>query len=187
MPPPPFRLRQLLLPQLLLAASSLPAGRSQPSRPLLCPSPKNGFGVPALVETELGLINGTRCGHLDHFLGVSYGEPPLGPLRFRPAVPKRKWAPKVMDATWYGPSCYTAGTKPSPNSTAGFFAGKPFNITDDPGDEDCLWIDIFRPAPDSEAPELLPVMVWVSVLSQHSHFHSHFRQHRVFVFCQTRI
>ena len=89
MPPPPFRLRQLLLPQLLLAASSLPAGRSQPSRPLLCPSPKDGFGVPALVETELGLINGTRCGHLDHFLGVSYGEPPLGPLRLFDGEPER--------------------------------------------------------------------------------------------------
>ena len=86
-----------LLPLLLPSAR---ADEDVPSRPLHCPSAKNGVGLPVLVETELGLINGTRCGHLDHFLGVYYAEPPLGPLRFRPAMPKKKWAPRVMDATW---------------------------------------------------------------------------------------
>lgn len=157
---PPLLLLLLLL--LLLHTASLIRGQGYPTRPLHCPSRKDGVGAPVLVETELGQINGTRCGHLDHFLGVYYGEPPLGPLRFRPAVPKAKWAPKVMDATWYGPSCYTGGQPPSPNSSTGFFDGKPFNMTDDPGDENCLWVDIFRPSPDPEARELLPVMVWVS-------------------------
>lgn len=96
-----------LLPLLLPSAC---ADEDVPSRPLHCPSEKNGVGVSVLVETELGLINGTRCGHLDHFLGVYYAEPPLGPLRFRPAVPKKKWAPTVMDATWYGCSRFS----PSP-------------------------------------------------------------------------
>ena len=147
----------------LLAVIASANAQHGPTRPLHCPALKDGVGKPVLIETELGQINGTRCGHLDHFLGVYYGEPPLGPLRFRPAVPKKKWAPKVMDATFYGPSCYTAGRKPSPNSSTGFFAGKPFNLTTDPGDENCLWVDVFRPAPASGATEkeLLPVMVWI--------------------------
>ena len=92
-----------LLPLLLPSAR---ADEDVPSRPLHCPSEKNGVGVSVLVETELGLINGTRCGRLDHFLGVYYAEPPLGPLRFRPAVPKKKWAPTVMDATWYAAAAF---------------------------------------------------------------------------------
>ncbi len=157
----------LLQMWLLLPTSS--RAQDYPTRPLHCPAENDGVGESVLVNTELGVVNGTRCGHLDQFLGVYYGEPPLGPLRFRPAVPKKKWAPKVMDATFYGPSCYTGGQPPSPNASTGFFAGRPFNMTDDPGDEDCLWLDIFRPAPDLAAAELIPVMVWVSTASQSSH------------------
>ena len=60
--------RALLLP--LLAATAAAQG---PSRPLHCSEWRDGFGEEVIVETELGKINGTRCGHLDHFLGVRYG------------------------------------------------------------------------------------------------------------------
>jgi len=153
--------RALLLP--LLAAKAAAQG---PSRPLHCSEWRDGFGEEVIVETELGKINGTRCGHLDHFLGVRYGEPPLRRLRFAPAVPKRRWAPQVMDATFYGPSCYTGGHKPQPyNASEDLFwdDGHLLNLTGSGGSEDCLWLNINRPAPAGEEPPsaLLPVMVWI--------------------------
>uniref|UniRef100_T1IS79 Carboxylesterase type B domain-containing protein n=1 Tax=Strigamia maritima TaxID=126957 RepID=T1IS79_STRMM len=39
------------------------------------------------------------------FLGIPYAEPPLGPLRFKPPVDKKKWK-DIWNATQFGPICF---------------------------------------------------------------------------------
>jgi len=38
------------------------------------------------------------------YMGIPYAEAPVGPLRFRPPVPVKKWE-GVLRAFDYGPSC----------------------------------------------------------------------------------
>lgn len=91
-----------------------------------------------IVETTCGKVRGhVRDGRLE-FLGIPYAEAPVGPLRFRRCVPKAPWN-GVFDAASYGPS--------------------PVQMRDGvkTGSEDCLFVNIKRPATD----ELLPVCVFI--------------------------
>ena len=100
---------------------------------------------PPVVKTEQGLIVGTRLQFnpiyplpelrsrsVDAYLGIPYGEPPIGPLRFKPPV-KKSWSGDLQ-ATHLGNRC------PQPTISDMFFI---------PGKkaEDCLVLDIFVPQP----------------------------------------
>jgi para-nitrobenzyl esterase len=47
--------------------------------------------ISELVKTPLGLLRGKRTGDTIAFLGVPFGEPPVGPLRFLPPRLARPW------------------------------------------------------------------------------------------------
>ena len=91
-----------------------------------------------IVSTTSGRVRGieTNCG-VD-YLGIPYAEAPVGPLRFKRAVPKNPWD-GIFDADRYGnpPVQYNNGVVM--------------------GDEDCLTVNIQRP----KEGDRLPVFVWI--------------------------
>ncbi|KAI1124764.1 alpha/beta-hydrolase [Nemania abortiva] len=91
-------------------------------------------------------VNGTYEGlylsdwKQDAFLGMPYAQPPVGQLRYRRPLPVNESFTEVRKATQYGYSCMQYGSN--------------FNIS-----EDCLTINVVRPAEEPREP--LPVLVWI--------------------------
>ena len=77
--------------------------------------------------------------------GVPFAEPPVGDLRFAPPVLKTTWNASTFDATSYGPSCLLFGS-----------VGMNPLVS-----EDCLSVNIFRPASNGLVISRLPVQVYV--------------------------
>ncbi|OWO98936.1 lipase (secreted protein) [Marssonina coronariae] len=112
---------------------------------LACPA------VDAATNTSAPLArvkNGTYAGKTvaewqqDLFLGIPYAIPPVGDLRFARPKSLDTAFPGIRNATEYGFSCYQYS---DPNFTLS---------------EDCLTVNVLRPAGTSEN-EKLPVLVWV--------------------------
>ncbi|KAK7046997.1 carboxylic ester hydrolase [Favolaschia claudopus] len=103
------------------------------------------------VSTSSGVLQGKRADGLMVFKGVRFGQPPTGILR---------WAPPVAftshvnhNATTMGPSCVQQFT------FARAAINQPiFNTPPPPEDEDCLFLNVWAPAP---ARSRLPVVVWI--------------------------
>jgi para-nitrobenzyl esterase len=96
-----------------------------------------------------GLELGTAHGAVHAFLGIPYAEPPVGDRRFARAVPARPWD-GVRDSLAFGPAAMQAQTGP-------FAAALPGLGVDDMS-EDCLTVNVWRPAAPG-GPR--PVLVWV--------------------------
>jgi len=93
---------------------------------------------PAIVKTENGLVRGVVANGVISWKGIPYAKPPIGELRWRVPQSVQAWS-EVKDATKFGPACMQ---------------------TDDiPKSEDCLTLNVWRPAAAAEHP--LPVMVWI--------------------------
>src|SRR5579862_476187 len=93
---------------------------------------------PTLVTIDTGALRGVAAGDVISFKGIPYAEPPIGRLRWRAPQPMKPWN-GVRDAAAFGPSCRQAN--------------------DAPQSEDCLTLNVWRPAAPSPVP--LPVMVWI--------------------------
>lgn len=97
-----------------------------------------------VVETTSGPVRGSSDGHVDKFLGIRYAASPAGANRWLPPVlPERSHG--VIDATTPGSAC--------PQQVNQFSPEPPFS-------EDCLFLNVWRPADFDHAAEL-PVMVWI--------------------------
>ena len=98
------------------------------------------------VKTKLGVVEGKDDGAVHAFLGIPYGAPPVGDLRWKPPVPAAKWT-GVRKAAEFGAHC---------------MQGRVFDdmvFRDAGGSEDCLTLNVWVPAKPSSAK--LPVMVWI--------------------------
>jgi para-nitrobenzyl esterase len=100
------------------------------------------------VKTDKGRVQGKASD--DHqvriFLGIPYAAPPVGPLRWKPPQPAKKWS-GTRDATSFGYRCIQT---PIYNDM----------VFRDPGEnEDCLTLNVWTPAKDKH--QKLPVMVWI--------------------------
>ena len=91
-----------------------------------------------IVQTTSGKVMGHERDGLIQFLGIPYAEPPVGPLRFKRAVPVKPWL-DVFDAKEYSP--------PPVQKDKGV----------DMGEEDCLTVNVKRPMEG----ENLPVFVYI--------------------------
>ena len=97
------------------------------------------------AETTLGTANGfVNEEGVVAFLGLPFGEPPVGDLRFKPPVAVDAWDSPV-DASEFGPAC----AQPADAGTG--------NVYDNQS-EDCLTLNVWTPSADSKK---RPVMVWV--------------------------
>lgn len=99
--------------------------------------------TPRYVDTTIatGALRGLDDDALVRFLGVPYGEPPVGELRFASPVARAPWA-GVFDATAFGPK------PPQPEMAAPIGAPQ----IDCPIGEDCLRLNVYSPSLDGERP-----------------------------------
>jgi len=93
---------------------------------------------PVVVQTESGSVRGIASGDVISWKGIPYAAPPVGDLRWRVPQPVKPWQ-GVLSAAKFGPSCVQADNVPK--------------------SEDCLTLNVWRPAAPSTAP--LPVMAWI--------------------------
>src|SRR5580658_2438101 len=91
-----------------------------------------------------GALTGKRAGATCEYLGIPYGAPPTGSLRFMPPQPAASWGSTPRDATAYGASCLQASSGLGSAGTT---------------DEDCLSVNVFTPQAAPAKP--LPVMVFI--------------------------
>ncbi len=94
-----------------------------------------------VVETDRGHVRGTTHGKAEVFRGIPYAAAPVGELRFRPPQPHAAWD-GVRDATEFGSQCPQVGL-------TGAVVG----------DEDCLTLNLWRPAAPASEPR--PVLLFI--------------------------
>ena len=90
------------------------------------------------VVIDSGPVSGVEANGVISFKGIPYAAPPIGKLRWRVPQPVKPWA-AMLDARAFGPACMQADEVPK--------------------SEDCLTLNVWRPATAPGAP--LPVMVWI--------------------------
>jgi carboxylesterase type B len=163
-------------PQLMTDAGGAVNGRTRP----LCEYPKwpryNGSGDVNLAasftcvpyedipltqrSTHLGTVVGTDHSATSGTLawkGVPFAKPPLGDLRWKaPAEPDAWVTPRYTQA--FGNACSSAGRLYGPGRNNRYDATIGSSLGQTVGSEDCLYLNIWRPA---SAATKLPVIVWV--------------------------
>src|SRR5712692_5167023 len=89
-----------------------------------------------VVATSDGRVRGISSDGVDRFLGIPYAAPPVGDLRWKPPQPHGHWT-GVREATAFANHC--------PQTAS------PFGLASTT--EDCLYLNIFRPARDGDDDE----------------------------------
>jgi para-nitrobenzyl esterase len=108
------------------------------------------------VTTSAGPVAGKSADGVDAFLGIPYAADTGGANRWRAPQPAPAWT-SVRDATSFGPDCLQEPPHSPPGGspwTAEYFST---NRTS----EDCLTVNLWRPAGEATASGKLPVMVWI--------------------------
>lgn len=129
-------------------AGAPPTPLPGPPGPVGGPGPPHHDGPPGPpVRLANGTYRGVHNAHYrqDFFLGMPYAQPPLGALRFAPPQPLAETFAE-RSAAAYGPMCIGYGSDTVGNG----------NVVD----EDCLTINVVRPAGVKEGDDL-PVTVWI--------------------------
>ena len=105
------------------------------SRSAAAPASPTACATGTFVVTNDGPVCGITVGGVNEWLGIPYAAPPVGPLRWQPPQPPTPWT-TTLAATAFGNQCI---------QTSG-------------GSEDCLYLNVWRPADSSTN---LPVMVHI--------------------------
>lgn len=95
-----------------------------------------------IVETTEGEVRGVSNEGYQAFLGIPYAAPPTGPLRWKSPVRPAEYD-GIYDATRFRSIC-------PQRSIAGVI-----------GSEDCLYLNIYTPAPSGTPVHKAPVIVWL--------------------------
>ncbi|KAL3274579.1 hypothetical protein HHI36_015962 [Cryptolaemus montrouzieri] len=105
------------------------------------------------VQTKAGIVQGTKVrsdarvgGSYYAYLGIPYGQPPVGPLRFRAPLEAKPWS-GVLDARKQGSGCIEM-----------LLFGD--GVAENGGIEDCLYLNVFTKYNPKKVKRLLPVMVY---------------------------
>jgi para-nitrobenzyl esterase len=94
------------------------------------------------VTLKAGQMVGVVSGGILSFKGIRYAQPPTGLLRWSPPRPLPSWSDTPVKEH-YGSDC--------------------FQMKDNEafGSEDCLFLNVWRPAEKTSSDERLPVLVWI--------------------------
>ena len=98
-----------------------------------------------ILATALGKVRGVSDGKVNTYLGVRYGQPPVGAMRFKSSQMAEAW-PGIYDATQYPNRAMQEKTL----STLGLPVGGAVS-------EDCLFLNIYVPNTQTAS---RPVLVW---------------------------
>jgi para-nitrobenzyl esterase len=108
-------------------------------------------GARPVVATVQGQVSGVRQAGAEAFLGIPFARPPVGALRWREPMKLEPWR-GVRDGSKFGANCYQA-----PAQRFGPYTPE-FMIDASPVSEDCLYLNVWRPAGGGKD---LPVLVWI--------------------------
>ncbi|XP_062987529.1 cholinesterase [Elgaria multicarinata webbii] len=113
-------------------------------------------GEDTRVATKSGIVKGINLpvlgGTVTAFLGIPYGAPPIGQLRFKKPQPPEEWKGD-RDATKHANSCM----QNFDNTFPGFAGSEMWNPKTNLS-EDCLYLNVWVPSPK---PKNATVMVWI--------------------------
>jgi carboxylesterase type B len=115
----------------------------------------NTLTIKTTSGTYTGLVD-PAVPDVNQWLGIPYGRPPVGDLRF---MPPQKSADHGagLNATSYKPICM----QDNGNRTGVFWDIVPEFQNQDPQSEDCLYLNVWGPRKPAVAAKKLPVIVWV--------------------------
>ncbi|WP_076997790.1 carboxylesterase/lipase family protein [Variovorax sp. KK3] len=115
----------------------------------------------ALVRrTSAGSLAGADDGagaHTWSWKGVPFAKPPVGPLRWRAPMPPEPWS-GVRQATAFGHACLQIGRLYGPGANNRYDATIASTLNTPVGSEDCLTLNVWRPASTEQG---LPVLFFI--------------------------
>ncbi len=109
--------------------------------------------VPGVGKLRGKFVHTLPEGRARAFLGVPYGAPPVGDLRFRPPKEAKAWS-GTTEFTRLAKTCYGT-TDPSKDFKGASMWNPPTELS-----EDCLNMNIWTPMLSSDG-AMFPVMVWI--------------------------
>ncbi|WP_260927672.1 carboxylesterase/lipase family protein [Novosphingobium sp. 9] len=101
------------------------------------------------VKIAQGTLSGLSGEGIESFRGIPYAAPPVGDLRWRAPQPAAGWS-GTRDATHFGDDCM------QDLAHNHLPAGHDYKAS-----EDCLYLNVWRPAGVRKSAKPLPVMVWI--------------------------
>jgi hypothetical protein len=104
------------------------------------PASQDAGGVPLVIHTKNGVVRGYVAEGQRAFLGIPFGAPPVGPLRWRPTAPAASWT-GVLDATQFGNFCAQWNWDADGNMFVD-------------GSEDCLNLNVYTPLNAAPTPSI---------------------------------
>ncbi|CAK7202864.1 hypothetical protein SEUCBS139899_005591 [Sporothrix eucalyptigena] len=147
---------RLLIAALVLAGSSTAMPAPKP-RPVI-----KERATSVTMVLPLGTVIGTSSGGVESYNSIPFAESPAGTNRLKPPV-KLTTPYGVLDGTGPAAACpqFVESTSGSfLTEVLGYLADSPFIQTVTGQTEDCLTIDVYRPAGTTSA-DKLPVLFWI--------------------------
>ncbi|NVK49441.1 MAG: carboxylesterase family protein [Cyclobacteriaceae bacterium] len=108
---------------------------------------QENYGFPVQKSIKTGMIEGIYDTQTDvqKFLGIPYGQPPIGPLRWKAPLPAKNWD-GIKETKAFGPRAIQAPVFGDMNFRSNGIS------------EDCLYLNVWTPAKRNESG--LPVLVY---------------------------
>ncbi|PHH88827.1 hypothetical protein CDD83_6996 [Cordyceps sp. RAO-2017] len=149
----------------VLAAPPVPPAAETAGEPVVMatgPEPEKRWEKVTVEFPTGGSVTGTSRFGVEHFNTIPYAEPPVGQLRFRP--PQRVAGPTGhVDGTGISPSCpqmiVSSESRDVISRVGNTLLELPF-LRELEGQEDCLTLDVQRPA-GTQAGDKLPVLFYI--------------------------